>query len=87
MPFDISNQLKNANTEEELAQMCTKWLQEVEAERLVIASLREGAVINMRKQGKSVRQIAAALGVSRWVVQSLLKPAPTQAPGPAPSQP
>jgi DNA-binding NarL/FixJ family response regulator len=77
MPFDIANQLKNANTEEELAQMCTKWLQEVESERLVIANLREGAVINMRKQGKSVRKIAASLGVSRWVVQSLLKPAPT----------
>jgi predicted transposase YdaD len=73
MAIDLDQELKKATTAEDVAHACTVWLQEVEAERTNVAGLRLAAVLKMREEGLSIRSIAQKLGLSRWVVQALLK--------------
>lgn len=73
MTINLDQELKKATTAEEVAQACTIWLQEIEAERTNVAGLRLAAVVRMREEGLSLRAIAQKLGLSRWVVQALLK--------------
>jgi DNA-binding NarL/FixJ family response regulator len=79
MAIDLQQELKKAQTEEEVANACTIWLQQVEAERTNVAGLRQAAVLTMREEGLSVRAIAQKLDLSRWVVQALLKGARSEA--------
>lgn len=73
MLINLEEQLAKATTAEEVATACTTWLQQIEAERQNVANLRIAAVERMRADGMTIRQIAAKLDLSRWVVQSLLR--------------
>jgi hypothetical protein len=61
----LSNTDRAIATSQELAQL--------EERVREVALVRTAAVREMRAEGKSIRQICAILGLSRWVVCDLLK--------------